>query len=75
MIELKTDCESCIHKKVCKNKNNAKNAMQRLKNATYGNGPNDDYDWETMMKHENVEIEFSCPDFKSNNSVLLRKGC
>lgn len=64
MIKLKNDCKNCIHVNVCKNVNNAKNCMDKLKNETYGTGPNDDYDWDTMMNHKNVTIEFSCPDFK-----------
>lgn len=69
MIKLKTDCKDCIHEKVCKNKNNAKHAMQRLNSSIYGKGPNDDYDWEYMMNALHVDIEFSCPDFSSNPAV------
>ena len=63
MIKLNTDCEKCIHKKVCRNKDNAKNAMERLKNMQYGEGPNDDYDWDNMMDSKRVNIAFSCPDY------------
>lgn len=70
MIKLSTDCKECIHEKVCKNKNNAKYAMEKLKGTTYGKGPNDDYDWDYMMKAKHVDISFSCPDF--NSSVLFR---
>ena len=63
MIKLATDCDKCIHKKMCRNKDNAKYAMERLKNMQYGKGPNDDYDWDTMMKARHVGITFSCPDF------------
>ena len=65
MIKLTTDCSNCVHSKVCRNKNNAKNAMEKLKNQQYGDGPNDDYDWNIMMQHYNVKIEFSCPDYKN----------
>ena len=66
MIKLKTDCAKCVHEKVCRNKNNAVNAMIKLKNMTYGNGPNDDYDWGIMMESKHVDIEFSCPDYMEN---------
>lgn len=66
MITLRTDCKDCIHEKVCRNKDNAKSAMERLKNMQYGKGPNDDYDWDTMMKHKNVDVMFSCPDYKKS---------
>lgn len=65
MIKLKTDCKDCIHEKVCKNKNNAKYDMEKLKNTMYGKGPNDDYYWYIMMEARHVDIEFSCPDFTS----------
>lgn len=66
MIKLATKCEECLHEKVCKNKNNAKYAMNKLTSAIYGTGPNDDYDWKTMMEHMHVNITFSCPDFNRN---------
>ena len=43
MIRLVTDCNTCIHKEVCKHKDNAKSDMEKLKNMIYGEGPNDDY--------------------------------
>ena len=70
MIKLTTDCEKCLHAKVCRHKGNAKNAMEKLKKTRFGKGPNDDYDWETMMNHSGVTITFSCPDFA--NSVVFR---
>lgn len=63
MIKLATDCKDCIHSKVCRNKDNAKSAMEKLKKMQFGKGPNDDYDWDTMMKVCNVNINFSCPDY------------
>lgn len=63
MIMLETDCNMCRHVEVCKYKNNAKNAMEKLKKTTYGTGYSDDYDWDTIMKSENVVIKFSCPKF------------
>ena len=64
MIELLTKCEDCIHKKVCKNVNNPKNAMNKLKNLEYSDHPNQDYDWDTMMNYYGVTIRFSCGDFR-----------
>ena len=63
MIKLATDCDKCIHKPVCKHEQNPKSDMARLKSMQYGKGPNDDYDWDTMMKARHVDITFSCPDF------------
>ena len=65
MIKLSTDCKKCMHAKVCKNKDNALHAMEKLKNSNYGKGPNYNYDWDIMMNHKNVDITFSCPDFSS----------
>lgn len=64
MLKLRTDCDKCIHNKVCRNKNNPKHAMQKLVNTTYGDGPNDDYGWDVMMKSQNVDVSFSCPDYQ-----------
>lgn len=72
MIKLTTDCAKCIHAAMCKHYNNAKNAMEKLKNMTYGDGPNDDYDWATMMDVYHVNISFSCPDFRPE--VAIRSG-
>lgn len=72
MIKLKTDCKDCMHEKVCKNKNNAKYDMEKLKKSQYGRGPNDDYDWGFMMDARHVDIEFSCPDFTSG--IGIRRG-
>lgn len=71
-IKLTTDCNNCIHKDMCKYKNNALHAMDKLKTTIYGDGPNDDYYWDIMMQHEHVNITFSCPDFSSN--VLSRNS-
>lgn len=63
MIKLKTECEKCLHEKICRNKGNARLAMEKLKNTQYGDGPNDDYDWDIIMESKHVNIEFSCPDY------------
>lgn len=73
-IKLKTPCEKCEYVKVCKYRNNAKHAMERLARAMYGNGPNDDYDWDTMLEHYNVNVTFSCPDYKEHKTNNIRKG-
>lgn len=69
MFKLNTDCNNCLHAKVCKHKNNAKHAMEKLKKMTYGAGPNEDYDWETMMNNFGVNIIFSCPDYVITNNI------
>ena len=69
MLKLRTDSDKCIHSKVCRNKNNPKNAMKKLANTTYGNGPNDDYGWDVMMKSQNVDCSFSCPDYQERKST------
>lgn len=74
MITLNTNCDACIHENVCKYKDNAKFAMERLRGMQYGKGPNDDYDWDTIMKHKRVDIAFSCPDFK-NKMFRPNKFC
>ena len=43
--------------------------MNKLKEMTYGTGPNDDYDWDTMMEVEHVNITFSCQHFISEARV------
>lgn len=63
MIKLATDCGKCIHQQVCSYRGNAGHALEKLKKMQYGKGPNDDYDWDTMMKARHVDITFSCPDF------------
>lgn len=72
MINLRTNCEECIHSKVCKNKNNPKTFCDKLKNLNYGTGPNDDYDWDTMSNHYNVKIDISCLDFEKKDRPVLR---
>lgn len=71
MIKLKNKCDECIHVKVCRNKDNAQIAMEKLKNTQYGDGPNDDYDWDTMMESRHVNIEFSCSDFMKDPQLNI----
>ena len=64
MIKLKTNCDECNHNVVCKHIDTAKNNMEKLKKTQYGSGPNDDYDWDTMMEQYDVNIEFSCKNYQ-----------
>lgn len=69
MIKLVTNCEECIHNKICKFKNNAKTKMEYLKKIEYHNGfSNDVYDWETELERANVDVTFSCRDFRKEIS-------
>lgn len=74
MINLKTDCEKCIHKEVCKNKNNAKMFSEKLSNLNFGDGPNDDYDWNIMSNCYHVRIDISCPDFREDQGNIRKRG-
>lgn len=66
MFELLTDCNKCLLYRVCDHKNNARNAMEKLKRTQYDyHGFNGDYDWEDIMKRENVNIHFSCQSYIS----------
>ena len=73
MITLKTDCNKCIHKDICRYINNAKGDMIKLKNMNYGEGPNGDYDWETISNSQHVNIEFSCPDYRNGQTAIERR--
>ncbi len=70
MLELRTDCSKCLHGKVCKNKDNAKFAMKKLKDTNYGSGSNGDYRWDAMSDHLNVKVEFSCPDYEERRPSI-----
>ena len=70
MITLKTDCNTCIHKDICRYKDNAKYDMNKLRDMNYGEGSNDDYDWETMSNSHHVNIDISCKDFEKIRPVV-----
>ena len=70
MLELRTDCNKCSHVKVCKNQNNAKYAMKKLRNTNYGDSPNDDYKWDVMSDNLNIKVEFSCPDYEERRPAI-----
>lgn len=69
MLKLLTDCDDCMFNRVCKYHNRPKQAMEKLKNTTYGEGPNDDYGWDVMMKQEHVDVSFSCPDYEKQKPI------
>lgn len=73
MIKLKTDCDTCIHKDICRYINNAKDDMIKLKNMNYGEGPNNDYSWDTISKSRHVNITFSCPDYRNGQTTIERR--
>ena len=66
MLILKTNCKDCTHTAVCRHKDNAKMMYDKLKNTNFGDGPNDDYDYDIMSDHYHVNIELGCPDYKEN---------
>ena len=73
MLELVTDCNYCAHSKVCRNKNDAKYAMEKLKNTNYGDGPNDDYDWDIMSTHYGFDVRFVCKDFVQDCTKKIKE--
>lgn len=73
MIKLVTDCDACIHKTICKYKDNAKADMNKLKNMNYGTGLNDDYDWETISDSRHVNVTFACSDYKNGQISIERR--
>ena len=70
MIKLMTSCNDCIYSKMCKYKGNVESDFNKLKNTTYGSGPNGDYDWGTMSEHRNVEIQFACPYYNTKGVIF-----
>ena len=64
MVKLMTSCNGCLYKKNCKYKDNAKMLSDRLNNTQFGDGPNDDYNWDIMSEHYHVDIEIRCPDYR-----------
>lgn len=69
MFELLTDCSHCIYGNFCRNVDNAKIAMDKIRNSMYGIGPNNDYTWNDMVAHLNVDIKFSCPDYEARRDI------
>lgn len=65
MIIATTECKTCIHRGICMHEGNVDMVLEKLKNMTYGEGPNDDYSWYIMMQEKNVSIHLSCPDYKN----------
>ena len=73
MIRLVTDCNTCIHKDICRYINNSKADMIKLKNMNYGEEPNNDYNWETISNSHHVNITFSCPDYRNGQTAIERR--
>lgn len=74
MIELKTDCERCFHRGICRYKNNAKIAMEKLKNTIYGSNGSlrpINNDWDTVSTQDHYNISFSCPTFELDKEVAV----
>lgn len=69
MINLKTNCEECIHNKVCRNKNRAKCLCERLSDLTFGEGLMMINDWDTRSEHYHINIDISCKDFEKIRPV------
>ena len=73
MIKLTTKCGDCMHYEVCRFKNNAENAMKRLKDMTYHTDDGKIYKWDMAMAQEHVDVTFSCPSFR-NTPPAFRTG-
>lgn len=69
MIKLTTDCKECMHNKVCMYKDNVLNAMNIFKSGFY-----DGYRCDDLMKNKNVDVTFSCPDFRKRDPIVLHRG-
>lgn len=69
-IKLTTNCEECVHKKICRYKHSAKEDMRKLSDMVYGYDSNMDHTWGTLMEIRNVDITFSCSDFKMKEPVV-----
>ena len=66
MIKVRTECNECIHCKMCKYIGRADTLSRKLKNTNCRKGPNGDYSWDKVSSIENIDIEFVCPDFIEN---------
>lgn len=65
-VTLQTSCKYCVHEKVCRNKGIPENIKERLCNANHGQGPNDDYDMDTMSDHYGIDIHIRCKDYMTD---------
>lgn len=72
MVTVKTDCNHCIHRNVCRNEGKVDSYAKKLRNTNFGKGPNDDYDWNTISESDHIDIEFSCKDYSKDASVRPR---
>ena len=73
MIRLVTDCNTCMHKDICRYINNAKVDMNKLKDMHYRTDSNDYYSWNTISNLHNVNITFSCPDYRNGQTAIERR--
>lgn len=64
MIKLKTDCEKCIHSRVCKKKNKPECVRENIEDMMSKRIVLDEFDM--------VNIDISCPDFSSNYCQTIR---
>lgn len=62
-IILNTNCDSCVHEKVCKNYTYPVTFVKKLINLKYGTKMIDDVDWPTMAKKMRLKVEISCVDY------------
>lgn len=65
MINLKTNCEDCIHVKVCKNKDSSKRFLEKLTKVR----DDCDYDCENLSYQYNVNVDISCPNFRCSEAI------
>ena len=70
MLRLMNECDKCIHKNVCKYKNNQSILFDRLRTMPFDGNGDDERNWESMSYEFNVAIDFSCLSFKSNNGTV-----
>lgn len=64
-VNLKTNCEHCVHEKVCRNNGRPESFKRKIENTNYGDGPNDDYGLDTMSNSYHITIDISCNDFEA----------
>lgn len=55
-VKLQTDCRRCLHKETCRWKDNAEDAVEKLKDDVYG--------WDARLGHLHVDVVLSCPDYE-----------
>lgn len=71
MVINMTRCEECIHKQICKNKNQPNIFKEKVESSMYGKGPNDDYDIGIMSEHYDINIQIRCKNYGSEKTVFV----